>query len=197
VLLFVAGLAGILYLGLTAQPSATVVLLPEADGRVGAVDLHTATARQSLSTAYASATSNTRGAFVTQAVAAESVQQRYGATLAAMPAAPVSFVLRFEFGSAVDIAPAFEPVLQQFRAALPNYPVPEISVIGHTDRVGSLQDNDRLSLQRAQTVRDLLVQAGVDASTISIAGRGERDPEVATQDEVPSVLNRRVEINLR
>ncbi len=195
--LFAAGLAGILYLGLTAQPTSTVVLLPEANGHVGAVDLHTVAANQSLTTAYASATSNTRGDFVLQTANAESVQQRYGQTLAAMPAAPVSFMLVFEFGSAVDIAPAFVPVLDQLRAALVNYPAPEITVIGHTDRVGSTQDNDLLSVQRAQTVRDLLVQAGVNASTITIAGRGEREPAVPTPDEVPMAQNRRVEINLR
>lgn len=196
-LLFAAGLASILYLGLTAQPSSTVVLLPEADARVGAVDLRTASASQTLESAYASATSNARGAFVTQTTDAQSVQQRYGQALAAVPAAPVSFLLMFEFGSAVDIAPSFAPVLAQLRAALARHPAPEITVIGHTDRVGSLQDNDRLSLQRAQTVRDLLVQSGVDPATITIAGRGEREPAVATDDEVPSAQNRRVEINLR
>lgn len=196
-LLFVAGLAGILYLGLTAHPSSTVVLLPQADGHVGAVDLHTDAANQSLSTAYASATTNTRGAFVLQTANAQAVQQRYGQTLAAMPQAPMSFTLMFEFGSAADITPAFAPVLNQLRAALVNYPVPEITVIGHTDRVGSLQDNDRLSLRRAETVRDLLVKSGVDPSTITIAGRGEREPAVATEDEVPMAQNRRVEINLR
>jgi outer membrane protein OmpA-like peptidoglycan-associated protein len=110
---------------------------------------------------------------------------------------PVSFVLVFEFGSGQDVAPAFAPVLQQLLAEVANYPAPEITVIGHTDRAGSLPDNDRLSLQRAQTVRDLLVQAGVDPARITIAGRGEREPAVPTADEVPLAENRRVEINLR
>jgi len=197
VLLFVAGLAGILFLGLTAQPTSTVVLLPDADGIAGAVDIRTESDRQSLNVAYASATNNARGVFVTQSENAESVRARYAQTLAAIPKVSVSFVLVFEFGSAVDIAPAFQPVLAQLRAAVTDYPSPEITVIGHTDRVGSAQDNDRLSLQRAQTVRDLLVNAGVDPSLIAIAGRGEREPAVATADEVPLADNRRVEINLR
>lgn len=196
-LLFAAGLAAIMYLGLTAQPSSTVVLLPGANGQVGAVDLHTAAANQSLNTAFATATSNSRGAFITQTASTQSVEQRYGQTLAAMPPAPVSFVLEFEFGSAVDITPAFAPVWEQLRAAVVNYPAPEIVVIGHTDRVGSMQDNDRLSLQRAQTVRDWLVKAGVDPAIITVAGRGERELAVPTEDEVPMARNRRVEINLR
>lgn len=196
-LLFAAGLAGILYLGLTAQPTSSVVLLPEADGRTGAVDLRTPHANQSLSAPFASARSTGRGTFVVQVEDADQVYQRYAQTLAARPNPPVSFMLVFEFGSAVDVAPTFKPVLTQLQAAVTHYPAPEITVIGHTDRVGSLKDNDVLSMQRAVTVRALLVKAGVDPSMISIAGRGEREPAVATADEVPLADNRRVEINLR
>ncbi|HQX60985.1 MAG TPA: OmpA family protein, partial [Burkholderiaceae bacterium] len=74
---------------------------------------------------------------------------------------------------------------------------PEVTVIGHTDRVGSVADNDQLSVQRAETVRDKLVQAGIAASMITIAGRGEREPAVPTADGVASAENRRVEINIR
>lgn len=196
-LLFAAGLAGILYLGLTDQPTSSVVLLPGSDGRTGAVELHTANADQSLNTPFASARSTTRGAFVVQVEDAGQVRRRYAQTLAARPNPPVSFMLVFEFGSAVDIAPTFKPVLAQLLAAVSNYPAPEFTVIGHTDRVGSIQDNDVLSMQRAGTVRALLVEAGVDPTMISIAGRGEREPAVPTADEVPLADNRRVEINLR
>ncbi len=196
-LLFAAGLAGILFLGLNAQPTSTVVLLPDADGRAGALELRTEATSQSLDTAYASATSTALGSFVTRTEDPDTVRRRYMQTLAARPSMPVSFLLQFEFGSAQDITPAFQPVLRQLLASLADYPAPEITVIGHTDRVGSLQDNDRLSLQRAQTVRDLLVQAGVDPSMVTIAGRGEREPAMPTGDEVARAENRRVEINLR
>jgi outer membrane protein OmpA-like peptidoglycan-associated protein len=196
-LLFAAGLAGILFLGLNAQPTSTVVLLPDADGRAGALELRTEATSQSLDTAYASATSTALGSFVTRTEDPDTVRRRYMQTLAARPSMPVSFLLQFEFGSAQDISPAFQPVLRQLLASLADYPAPEITVIGHTDRVGSLQDNDRLSLQRAQTVRDLLVQAGVDPSMVTIAGRGEREPAMPTGDEVARAENRRVEINLR
>jgi OmpA-OmpF porin, OOP family len=125
------------------------------------------------------------------------VQQRYGATLAARPPAPVSFTVFFEFGSAVDIAPVFQPTMDKIKAALGSYPAAEITVIGHTDRVGSLESNDALSLQRAQTVRDLILQAGIQPTTLEVAGRGEREPLVPTADDVPEAQNRRVEINLR
>lgn len=70
-------------------------------------------------------------------------------------------------------------------------------MIGHTDRVGSVQFNDALSLRRAQKIRDDLVQLGVAAEQIQVAGRREREPLVATEDEIAEPRNRRVEISVR
>jgi outer membrane protein OmpA-like peptidoglycan-associated protein len=72
-----------------------------------------------------------------------------------------------------------------------------VVVIGHTDRVGNLQYNDRLSLQRAERVRGELIRLGIPERRVRIAGRGEREPLVATDDEIPEPRNRRVEINVR
>ena len=192
-----AGIIGLAFLIMNWQPGSRVVLLPDSNGKTGAVIVKTDTSQQLLSTAYGSASVNTKGVITLQAEDAAKVTQRYASTLDARPQPPVSFILYFEFGSAVDIVPAFKPVLAQLLAALPTYPAPEITVIGHTDRVGSLESNDLLSLQRAQTVRDLIVQAGIPSDIIGVSGRGEREPVVATDDEVPEERNRRVEINLR
>jgi outer membrane protein OmpA-like peptidoglycan-associated protein len=88
-------------------------------------------------------------------------------------------------------------VLAALRAALATLPAAEVIVTGHTDRVGSVEANDRLSLARAQAVRELLVDAGVARSIISVVGRGERAPLVPTADEVAEARNRRVEIKIR
>ena len=125
------------------------------------------------------------------------VMPQYAATLGARPQAPVSFILYFEFGSAINLAPQMEPVMAQLRAALASYPAAEITVIGHTDRVGSLESNDVLSLQRSETVRAFILKAGIDVRLIEVTGRGEREPLVPTADEVAEEKNRRVEINLR
>ena len=70
-------------------------------------------------------------------------------------------------------------------------------MIGHTDRVGTVPYNDALSLRRAERARDELVKAGVPADRIRVEGRGEREPLVATADEVAEPRNRRVEIDVR
>ena len=74
---------------------------------------------------------------------------------------------------------------------------PDVVVIGHTDRIGNEQFNDRLSLQRAERVRSELVKLGIPQVRIQTAGRGEREPLINTPDEVSEPRNRRVEINVR
>jgi len=127
---------------------------------------------------------------------AEAVQQTYGPLLAMQPQRPRSFIVNFRT-NADGLTPETAPVLAEVRAALAAQAAGELIVIGHTDRVGGPEANDRLSLARAQTVRELLAAMGVARELISVAGRGEREPLVPTADEVAEARNRRVEIKLR
>lgn len=69
-----------------------------------------------------------------------------------------------------------------------------VHVVGHTDSSGSREYNNRLANKRANTVRDALIQRGVDASLISVEGRGEDELLVQTQDNVREPANRRAQI---
>jgi outer membrane protein OmpA-like peptidoglycan-associated protein len=75
-----------------------------------------------------------------------------------------------------------------------------VTVVGHTDRIGSDAANMALSQRRAQSVRDALVSNGVAASSIRAVGAGESQPVVqcgeGSRNEVVACLapNRRVEI---
>src|SRR5574343_205494 len=110
---------------------------------------------------------------------AEEVVERFGIALAAQPPRASNYVLQFESGGK-QLTPASQ-----------------VMIIGHTDRVGSVEANDRLSKKRAESVRDLLIEAGVAPDKLEAAGQGERNPIVQTPDEVDEPRNRRVEINVR
>ena len=62
---------------------------------------------------------------------------------------------------------------------------------------GSHEDNDRLSMRRAEEVMAWLADQGFDKSQMSAVGRGERDLRVATGDNVGNAANRRVEVIVR
>jgi outer membrane protein OmpA-like peptidoglycan-associated protein len=77
------------------------------------------------------------------------------------------------------------------------WPHPEVTVIGHTDTMGDKALNTRLSLNRAETVRSLLVDAGVNPELMDIRAHGENDPLVPTGPNMAEPKNRRVEIQVR
>lgn len=197
-LVIVPLLALLVYVGVqSATITERVVLLPDDAGKVGVVVVSTARGEQVLSTAYATAQLSGRGQLESGLDQADQVRARYDSTLVALPPRPESFTVYFVSDSITELAPDSGQVLNRVKAALANFPAPEITVIGHTDRVGRLEDNDALSVKRAATVRDFLVGMVASGTIIDIAGRGEREPLVPTADGVPEALNRRVEINLR
>lgn len=179
----------------TATPD-RVVLLPGPDGRTGAVVVRSATGEKVLDSAYAGLEISASG-MVERKEDANSVQSRYAATLDARPPRPQSFIVNFAAGSSAELTADSRPVIEQVKAAVAARPAPEIVFIGHTDSVGNADANDKLSLKRAEAARDILVAAGVKARSVEVAGRGEREPLVATPDGVAEARNRRVEINLR
>jgi OmpA-OmpF porin, OOP family len=182
---------------LSDKPTERVTLLPNTTGGVGAVLIKTATEEKRLDTEFATADVSPKGRIILGRDDAAAARVKYASTLAALPPPPVSFTVYFVFGSDTELTPESRPVLEQLKAALLNRPAPEIMVIGHTDRVGKLEDNDALSLRRAHSVRSILVALGLLEATFEVAGRGEREPLVPTADEVAEEKNRRVEINLR
>ena len=69
---------------------------------------------------------------------------------------------------------------------------------GHTDTIGSEEYNMTLSLKRAQSVHDWLVESlGLGEERVSVKGYGETKPLVPTGDRDAQAINRRVEIAIR
>ena len=126
----------------------------------------------------------------------DGARRAFSGALDAQPPRATSFILYFLEGRD-ELTPDSRQLLGRIVDEIARRPAPEIIVIGHTDRVGAVPYNDTLSLRRAERVRDELVKVGIAADRIRVEGRGEREPLVATPDEVPEPRNRRVEINVR
>lgn len=99
----------------------------------------------------------------------------------------------FDVGRA-DIKPNMRPVLDEVARNLDRQV--QVSIVGHTDDTGSDMLNDRLSLDRAESVRSYLGQRGVSPARIQVTGRGEREPVASNGSEAGRAMNRRVEIFL-
>ncbi|MBF0284676.1 MAG: OmpA family protein [Magnetococcales bacterium] len=173
-----------------------VVVLPEADGHVGAVTVKQGGQSVLLDKPFLSAQSGRVGQLETSTLDQSQVQQIFGAAMAAKPIPPVSFTLYFKPGS-LELTPESQPEMDKLFEEVARRPSPEVMVIGHTDTVGKTPSNDALSLKRAESVRESLIAKGIGEKMIQAAGRGEREPLVATPDETDEPKNRRTEISIR
>lgn len=99
----------------------------------------------------------------------------------------------FDSGSAM-IKPQMRPVLDQFAQGLSANQ--RVTIVGHTDNVGGDALNDRLSLDRAASVREYLQTRGIDPSRILVNGRGESQPIANNDTAQGRAENRRVEVFL-
>jgi len=172
------------------------VVLPGRDGAAGAITVARGADRQALEGAYAALRVTGDGRLEPGRITEQEVRDVFGPALDALPPPATSFILYFTFGTD-QLTPESSQALGDVMAEVRRRPDPEVVIVGHTDRVGTVTQNDALSLQRAERVRTTMLGLGLAADRVQAAGRGEREPLVPTDDEVAEPRNRRVEITVR
>jgi len=174
-----------------------ITLLPNPDGSVGNVIVHSGSKTQVIDKAYTRADVSKGGAIEQTADNKAAVEAQYGDLLAAEPPRPRTFTINFVFDSATQLAPESAATVAELKKVLASWPAPHLTVVGHTDMAGSQEFNDRLSMRRAQSVASFLVKSGLPAQQIEVAGRGKREPLVHTADGVHNQANRRAGITVQ
>ena len=101
----------------------------------------------------------------------------------------------FDFG-AVELDQSSQDYLDELARALNDNPDLEVELTGHTDDVGSHKFNMRLSLDRANSLKDELTDRGVDESRITVYGKGETEPLNENKTDQDRAENRRVEMRI-
>ena len=99
----------------------------------------------------------------------------------------------FDSGKA-DLKPEGQAKLAQLAAKLKDVNFDAITVTGHTDNVGSDAANQKLSLRRANAVKQYLATHGIDGAKIKTTGRGKTSPVADNKTAQGRARNRRVEV---
>jgi outer membrane protein OmpA-like peptidoglycan-associated protein len=99
----------------------------------------------------------------------------------------------FEFDH-YSIPPSEQDVLNKFVREIDTPKLIHVQVEGHTDSIGSAKHNMGLSIRRAKSVRDYLVEHGIASSKISIEGFGKDLPLEPNTTEANRAKNRRAVI---
>jgi len=92
------------------------------------------------------------------------------------------------------IKPGFDTTMDKLADVVVRYGKTTLTVVGHTDNVGSAQYNQQLSERRAHSVAQYLESKRVDPVRMALSGRGEEQPIASNSSEAGRQQNRRVEI---
>lgn len=94
-----------------------------------------------------------------------------------------------------DLTATSKASLDKFAISLLQNPETDVTIYGHTDSTGSLEVNQRISLQRAQSVQSYLQTKGVEAARIvKVEGKAYSEPVASNDTAEGRAANRRVEV---
>ena len=172
-----------------------VVLLPNEDGTVGKV-LVTGNKGTTLLEKNQDGVLIDSPSGTTFVVSKDRIAKDFGVALAASPEKPFVFLLYFETGG-TKLTPESRAEIPKILAEISRRPAPDLSITGHTDTVGSDDDNFALGLKRARFVAELFEEARIARDRISVDSHGEKNPLISTRDNTPEPRNRRVEATVR
>ena len=102
-------------------------------------------------------------------------------------------MVHFDLNSA-DLTPEAWAEIGRIAAEAARYGAPQATVIGHADASGAPAHNLKLSLRRAEAVRDALSAAGLDKGRIALSAYGEQRLLFSGAANAPDARNRRVEV---
>jgi outer membrane protein OmpA-like peptidoglycan-associated protein len=174
------------------------VLLSDPDGKIGKIEVANKGGAQVLSQARQAirVDSINKAPGTPFIMDQKQLTELFGEALSAQPEPPLVFILYFKFGS-TDLNEESQKVLPEILEKIKKRKLPEISIIGHTDRVGPRDFNYTIGLNRAKAFLNQLVLLGLDPKKIELISHGEDNPLIKTKDEVPEPRNRRIEVVIR
>ena len=175
-----------------------VVLVSDADGKTGAVTVSNDAGRVEIDTADRATTVSGRQSApkAPAPMTKEEIDAVFSEALAAQPKPPVHFILYFVSNSN-ELRPESLQSLPAILQTIKERDSVDVSVVGHTDTVGSDEYNYKLSSERAEAVATYLVGHGVEREHIRVSSHGKRNPLIPTGDNVDEPRNRRVEVIVR
>jgi outer membrane protein OmpA-like peptidoglycan-associated protein len=191
-------LAFLFCLAACSHDRAVVVLLPQPDGSTGKLVVSNQGGSQLLeqpnqATGIRSAETAPKAP---EYLDDQKIQDIFGNTINALPPAPIHFILNFKTDT-TELSGESRKLLGKILPAIVDHKSTDVSVVGHTDRVGTREYNFHLGMERAILVQKILLALGIDPKFFEVTSHGEDNPLIPTEDEVREPKNRRVEVVVR
>jgi outer membrane protein OmpA-like peptidoglycan-associated protein len=180
-----------------AGKNTLVVLVPDTDGKTGRITVANQGGMVEISSPNQGTTikgindSPTTPADMDKA----KIESMFSDVISMQPKRPVHFTLYF--AKDASLTAESEKLLSEILLTIKERSSTDITVVGHTDTVGSREFNLTLSRERANAVKEILVKKGVAADSIATTSHGKENPLIPTADNVNEPRNRRAEVVVR
>ena len=173
----------------------TVVLVQDDDGKVGKVIVTTEAGSRTLSASnmMVEVTGSGKSPSDPDEIDQRQIDSLFSESIKALPPKPVSFLVYF-ISNTTELTTEPKAYIPEVMSLTKKRAFYEISIIGHTDTTGTDEYNMKLSLARAEAVRDVLISYGIPSSKMELSYHGKRDPLIPTGDNTSEPRNRRVEV---
>ena len=187
----------LIFVGGCAARNTMVVLVPDPDGKTGRITV----ANQAGEVEIAAPNQATTVRGIKEAPTPPAnldkvmIESVFSEAISIQPKQPVHFLLYFSKDT--TLTADSEKLLPDILSAIKERNSTDISVVGHTDTVGSAEYNMTLSKERAKEVKEILVRMGVATDNIRTTSHGKENPLIPTADNVREPRNRRTEVIVR
>ncbi len=184
--------------GCATEPKNLFALLPSPDGHIGEIVVSGNSGDKTLNKAYQAVGLNNIGEPLSTPFIMEEqkVDKIFQQALKSQPPIPVVFLLYFGTNSS-ELTEDSVKLLPEIMAKIAKSASSDVSIIGHTDRVGSRESNLKLSTGRAKSVFEKLLKLGANPEIFEVTSHGMENPLVDTPEGVAEPKNRRVEVVVR
>ena len=173
----------------------TVVLVQDADGKVGQITVTTKGGTKTLTApnTVVEVTGSEKSPSDPKNMDQSLIDSLFAGSIKALPLEPVIFLIYFLHNSS-ELTVESMSHIPDILSLVNKREFYEISIIGHTDATGKDEYNMRLSSARAEVVRNVLLSHGIRSDLMELRYHGKLDPVVPTGDNVKEPRNRRVEV---
>ena len=168
-----------------------VVLLPDADGTVGAITVSNEAGSVEINESEQATivTDKKKLTDTPTAMEKDKINAMFSEVLAMQPKSPTHFILyfhKYKTDLTSDSIKIIPDVIDTIKSRNSTY----ISIVGHSDTAGNEDYNLTLSKRRAVAIRNLLVEKGIEQANLKITSHGEENPLIPTGDHVNEPRNR-------
>ncbi|CAA6808371.1 MAG: Unknown protein [uncultured Sulfurovum sp.] len=145
---------------------------------------------------YVDLTDEKKKASQVKSMSKKELEARFSKVLAIVPEEPISYILYFKPNS-TELTTASESTFKEALNSIKARSPCMVDIIGHTDTVGSHEANRKVSLNRANRIKEIIQNKEMKVSSLVAKGYGEEDLLVQTQNNKAEAKNRNVEIFIK